>query len=195
MATETKEIGITLGIGLGTYSNTEYVDGAIKLVKTLTTDLGDSIYVSEGYWESKAIDLVDKFQDFDRVVLSKVQTKSDTIGVFTRTSDDGVIFDEYISTTETGNIQSETRRHIQIKIVFYAGYELTNFTLSDFNSSSDATLFNNPYYIETSGGLLKLKRDYSYLMTRDSSWSSEGYLFRKKITRAEWIRLDKISIK
>ena len=112
MATETKEIGITLGIGLGTYSNTEYVDGAIKLVKTLTTDLGDSIYVSEGYWESKAIDLVDKFQDFDRVVLSKVQTKSDTIGVFTRTSDDGVIFDEYISTTETGNIDSATTRHI-----------------------------------------------------------------------------------
>jgi len=194
MATETKEIGIALGIGLGTYSNSEYVDGAIKLTKTAITDLGESIYADEGYWESKVIDLVDKFQDFDRVVLSKVQTKSDTIGVFTRTSDDGIRFDEYISTTETGNIQSETKRYIQIKIIFYAGYELTNFTLSDFNNPSDSALFNNSYNIETSGGTLKLKRDYKMMMNRDMAWTSEGYLFRKPITRAEWLRLDKINI-
>lgn len=195
MATETKEIGIALGVGLGTYSNTEYINGVIKLTEITTTTSGESIYSSEGYWESEVIDLVDKFQDFDKVVLSKTHMNSDTIGVFTRTSDDGISFDNYVSVTVTGNIQSNTRRYVQVKIIFYAGYELTNFTLSDFDNISDVNLFDKPYYIDSSGGVLKLKRDYNLMMTRDISWTEEGYLFRKSITKAEWLKLNKINIK
>jgi len=38
---------------------------------------------------------------------------------------------------------------------------------------------------------LQLKRDYNFDMVQDSTWSDTGSLHRKKITRSEWLRVDR----
>lgn len=41
---------------------------------------------------------------------------------------------------------------------------------------------------------VQLKRDYNYDMTKDESWTEEGSLHRKGITRDEWTRIDKLNV-
>lgn len=41
---------------------------------------------------------------------------------------------------------------------------------------------------------IQLKRDYNFEMTQDSTWSETGSLHRKKITRDDWIRIDRLEV-
>lgn len=41
---------------------------------------------------------------------------------------------------------------------------------------------------------IQLKRNYEYSVNNDSTWVDEGVLFRKKITRDEWLRIDKVNL-
>ncbi|MFJ7982419.1 hypothetical protein ACIQ1D_19335 [Lysinibacillus xylanilyticus] len=41
---------------------------------------------------------------------------------------------------------------------------------------------------------LSIKRDYQYDMTFDKTWADTGSLHRKKITREEWVKIDKLNI-
>lgn len=49
-------------------------------------------------------------------------------------------------------------------------------------------------FFESSETSLKLKRNYKYDMTLDSTWSYSGSLHRKKITRDEWVKIDKLQV-
>ncbi|OXS65761.1 hypothetical protein B1B04_24800 [Lysinibacillus sp. KCTC 33748] len=42
---------------------------------------------------------------------------------------------------------------------------------------------------------LSLKRDYQYDMTMDDTWLGEGSLHRQKITREEWLKIDRFEVK
>lgn len=41
---------------------------------------------------------------------------------------------------------------------------------------------------------MRLKREYEYDMALDSTWTEEGSLHRQKITRDEWLRIDKMNV-
>lgn len=41
---------------------------------------------------------------------------------------------------------------------------------------------------------LQLKRNYNYEMIQDSTWSDTGSLHRKKITRDDWARIDRLEV-
>jgi hypothetical protein len=190
---ETKEIGISIGIGSGTYNNTEFVAGNIQLSKIGENNLGEPVYQSQGSWVSDVLDLVDKFKEYDKVVLSKVQDGTANYAILTRTSDDKINFSEYVATTPEGKIQSDVKRYIQIRIDFFAGFVNETLLISDFNSPTDVNKWSNNEFIETDGAL-KLKRNYEYEMTQDDSWKGEGSLYRQVIQATKFKRIDSISV-
>src|SRR5690625_3674326 len=103
---ETKEIGIDMGIGIGTFVNTEYVNDAIQLKRKEGNINNKPIYEMERYWESEVVDLVDKFREYDNIALAKTQEVKDIYSIETRVSDDGINFEEYVATTPDSKVQS-----------------------------------------------------------------------------------------
>lgn len=192
MITETKTIGIDTGLGIGTFHNTEYVDGSIRLKVVDTDNNHNPVYAMEGYWESEIIDLVDKFKDYDTVALSKTQESKDVISIETRVSDDGINFTDYQSVSEENKIQSETKRYIQIKINFFAGMNKKEYTLFNFDSPDEIDNWNNSEFVDMTNGL-RLKRNYELEMSREL-WNDEGSLHSFKVSRNDWKKVDSLNI-
>ncbi|MGG0667635.1 hypothetical protein ABE073_03810 [Lederbergia citrisecunda] len=190
---ETKEIGIPLGIDKGTFNNTEYISNSIQLKEIGRTDSDEPVYVEEGYWESEVIDLVDKFREYDKVALSKTQDGNSVYAILTKTSDDGINFTDYIATTPDGKIQAETKRYIQIKIVLYAGFVSDTLKISSFDSALEVNNWNNTSFVEMSDGL-KLKKNYSFEMIKDTSWDNEGSLLRKTVNINDWKKINSLTV-
>jgi hypothetical protein len=187
---ETKEIGISFDVGQGRFVNTEVLDGSLRLKK-----VGGSsdLYEKTGYWESKVIDTVDKFREYDKIAVTKVQFTKDLYKIETRTSDDNVKFGDYIALSVGGNVLSPKKRYIQIKITLYAGLVDETTIISNFNSPTDKDLWEDNTFIETDGAL-KLKRNYQYNMTKDASWTEAGTLLRQPIQATKFKRIDTLNI-
>lgn len=190
---ETKEIGIDTGIGIGAFVNTEYVNDTIQLKRKEGNINNKPVYEMEGYWESEIIDLVDNFREYDNVALAKTQEIKDIYSIETRVSDDGVNFEEYTATTPDGKIQSEMKRYIQIKINFFAGMTREDVEVASFNSLETVDKWENTDYIDTSNGL-RLKRDYEFDMSVDTTWNDEGSLHRKPVKKSEWQKINSIGV-
>lgn len=190
---ETKEIGISFDIGQGNFVNTEIVSGSLRLKKIAESATLEPIYEKEGHWISKVIDTVDKFREYDKIAVTKVQFTKDLYKIETRSSDNGVDFNPYIALSAGSNILSPKKRYIQIKITLYAGFLDESFTISDFNNPLDANKWEDNTYIETNG-VLKLKRYYEFSMTEDTSWTDEGSLHRQTINKDKWRRIDKLGV-
>lgn len=192
---EKKEIGLSVSTS-GTHFNTEIdlLTNTLRLKKIGIDELGNITYEKEGYWISNIIDLQDKFNDFEKVFTSNINSGSSSISIHTRVSDDSLIWTDWITVSMDGTIQSETKRYIQIKINLFAGYNESVFLISNFKNSNDVNLFSNNEFIDTSNGL-KLKRTYRQDMIKDLSWSESGSVFRKKIILDDWTRIDKLDTK
>ncbi|MGN4125837.1 hypothetical protein ACMGD3_12620 [Lysinibacillus sphaericus] len=63
---------------------------------------------------------------------------------------------------------------------------------SENNGSSMTSVGELDFYEEGTTSL-QLKREYQHDMTLDSTWSNTGSLHRKKITRVDWVRIDKLN--
>lgn len=182
---ETKTIGLSIGT-TGTFINTELVNGQVQL-----KNKDDSPFLhEEGEWISPVIDIGDNFQAFGKVFTTHVNSGSSSISILTRTSDNGIDFDAWTATAMDGAILSIKRRYISIKVVFYAAWGIQNIVISSLNNQTEALKFFNSEWIDVSNGL-KLKRDYTFDMTKNSMGSDEGSLYRKKFSRDEWVRIDK----
>ena len=59
--------------------------------------------------------------------------------------------------------------------------------------NSDANDFEPNEYVEFDG-VMKLKTDYEFEMTKDTNWIGEGSLHRQKITSGVWLRIDKLGV-
>lgn len=190
---EKKEIGLSIDTS-GTHFNTEIdeTNNSLRLKKIVTDNLGNSIYEQEGYWVSNIIDLEDKFADFEKVFTANTTNGSSSNAILTRVSSDSLNWSDWVEVAMDGTIQSDTQRFIQIKIKLFAGFDTIVHLISSFNNKDDAKLFDSNF-IDTSNGL-RLKRDYNMDMNLDSSWNSEGSLYRKKVNREEWTRIDKLNV-
>lgn len=182
---EKKEIGLSIGVS-GTHKNTEIDEtGKLKLKAMAYDASGIPIYAESGSWTSDVVDLEDNFNDFEKVFVTSENSGSSSYAVLTRVSKDNQVWSDWTPVAMDGTIQSDTMRYIQVKIDLFAGFVDDVITLvnSDFaNEFVDCT--EN----------IKLKRDYEFGMTPDSTWVNEGILHRKKITRNEWIRIDKLNV-
>lgn len=191
---ETKEIGVDVGVETGTYHNTEYVDGKIQLTHVGETVQHKPVYEIEGYWESEVIDLVDKFREYDKVVLSKVHEDIDVVAILTRVSDDGVNFDDYTATTPEGKVQSEMKRFIQVKLSFFAGMTNEGMFIDDFSDENSINNWEDNTFIEISEGSLKLRKEYSFEMNKKETWEEEGSVHKITVNKDNWERIEEILI-
>lgn len=184
---EKKEIELSIGVS-GTHRNTEIdeVTGRLRLAQVDVDGSGNPIYAEEGTWISKVINLEDKFLDFEKVVTTHITNGGSSFTISTRTSANSMDWSEWTAIAVDGTIQSETKQYIQVKIDLFAGFVTDNFKIS--NSDFE---FNE--FVEASNSL-RLKREYQQDMTLDSSWSDTGSVHRKKITRDEWLRIDKLNV-
>lgn len=192
---EKKKIGLPLGSSGGTFYNTYYdnTDNSIKLNVAKLDGSGNSVYEEEGYWISDKINLQDKFKDYEKIFTTHVDSGSSHIAIQTRTSSDGINWDDWTPIAMDGTIQSETKQYIQVKIIFYAGFVTDVYLISDFNDEDAKNLFEDNTFIDTANGL-RLKREYEFDMELDESWNDEGSLHRKLINKDEWLRIDGLNI-
>lgn len=192
---ETKEIGLTIGVDKGIFNNAFYdsTDNTIKLAITDTDGFGNPIYAEQGSWISEVINLSDKFLDYDKVFTNHTDNGASSIAISTRTSHDSMTWDDWTPVALDGTIQSETKQFIQVRIDFFAGYVTDVFLISEFDNEEDRDLFTDKTYIDTSNGL-RLKREYEWDMTKDATWTDTGSLHRKAISRADWLRVDKLNV-
>lgn len=189
---ETKEIGIDIGIDKGVFSNTKIEDDTLILDYVLD-DNDERIYRKEGSWTSEVIDLVDKFKEYDKVVLDKEIPDGANYAILVRVSDNGNDFSEYVATSPDGSFLLEPKRYVQVRIDLFAGFD-SDFVSYGFEDEQDVEQWEDSTYIETTEGSLKLKRSYSFDMNEDTSWSEDGKLHRKLIQRNQWKKINSLEV-
>lgn len=62
------------------------------------------------------------------------------------------------------------------------------------NGNTGSTRIGELDFFSPAQTALQLKREYKYDMTKDSTWSDTGSLHSKKITRDEWLRIDRLQV-
>lgn len=186
--TEKKEIGLPIGVS-GTHDNTKIDDttGFLKLIESDVDANGNYVYVLEGSWTSDVVDLGDIFQDFEKVFVTNHNSGSSSFAVLTRVSDNGKTWSDWTPIALDGTIQSDTKQYIQVRIDLFAGFQTDSFLIDGLDFES------NPF-VKIDSTAIKLNREYEYNMDSDSTWSDDGSLHRKKITREEWVRIDRLQV-
>lgn len=184
---ERKEIGLPIGVS-GTHNNTEIdlTTGYLRLAQVDTDGQGNPVYAEEGTWVSDVINLEDKFHDFEKVFASNIDNGTSSFAILTRVSDNNIDWSDWVAVGYDGAILSDTKQYIQVRVDLFAGFVTDVFIISnsDFEANEFVEISNN----------IKLKRDYQYNMVLDSSWADVGSLHRKKITRSEWVRIDRFEV-
>lgn len=182
----TQEIGIPIDLSSGEFQGTVYKDGVLQLIEVGVDDLGQIVYAEKGSWISDPIPIQDKIQAFKNVVRSIVEDAGTTIITSVAVSDDGFNWSEYVRVGTDGKIlNAEVKRFAKVKVELFASLNSSEMLVDPKKYESE--------FIDTSNGI-RIKRKYSWDMTKDDTWSDEGSLHRKKITRDDWARIDKISV-
>lgn len=179
---ESKTIGVPIGSN-GVFTNTELVNDRIQLSKN-----NEGVFYPEGMWTSRVIDIEDNFDSFGKVFVTNTNNGNSSIAVLTRTSDDGITFDQWTAIAMDGSILSVKRRFISVRIVFYASYGNLSIPITGIQIS------NNNQYVDGDNNSISLKRNYTYPMVLDDSWNQNGFLYRKLIDRNEWLSIDKLNV-
>lgn len=185
-------IGIPIDLTKGIHTNTELKDDNIQLKEIFTTEINeDSVYESEGSWLSEVIDLVDKYTSLENLAITNIVSSTSTYKAYTSTSPDSITWSDFVEIqATTGKMLSVPERFIQIRIVFTGENSVKSELVNDF-VASESKQFRSNDFINLDGSL-GLKRDFTYKMDKDSSWTSEGNVFRKKIENTKLKRIDKL---
>lgn len=180
---ETKSIGLPIGTD-GTFNNTVLIDGKIQLAKDV-----NGVFHEEGEWVSTTVDIGDNFESYGKVFTSHVENGTSSIAVLTRTSDNGLHFDEWVAVGYDGSILSKKRRYISVKVVFYSSWGDQNIPITSAQLVKD-----NPMIVDLGNDTIGLKRNHEFEMTQDETWTEVGKVFKKNITRSDWTRIDKMNV-
>lgn len=184
---ERKEIGLSIGVS-GTHDKTKINKdtGFLELVDIDVDGEGRPVYTEKGSWTSDVIDLGDIFQDFEKVFTDSKVNGASSFAVLTRVSSNNYDWSDWTPIAIDGTIQSDTKQYIQVRIDLFAGF------VSDVFIISNSDLEINEF-VEASNSL-RLKREYQHNMTLYSKWTDVGSLHRKKITREDWVRIDRLEV-
>lgn len=181
---EQKTIGINLELN-GTNVNTELVNGILQLKPTIKD--GIITYSDNGEWISEIIDIGDNFNNYDKLLLNQNNEGNSSVRIFTRSSSDRINFNTWTEIDSDNNILSQKNRYIQVMILFTSDSTIETLVI-------DNSKFESDYSEVNSDGDLVLKSMVDFDMIKDESWSDDGELHRKLVTRSEWLRLDKMNV-
>lgn len=186
----TQEIGIVIDLSKGTFNNTVYKNGNLQLIEVGVDSNGNTVYADSGWWESENILIQDKIQSFKNVVKTSVTTGGATCKIYTKTSDDGFIWTDYVEVNPDFTVNSPVAKFAKIKIEIFAGKINSNFYVDKFE---DPLKYNNEY-VNSDNGVLELKKTYSYQMNRDENFTEEGFIFRRFIEKSKFKKIDRINV-
>jgi hypothetical protein len=186
----THTIGFTVDLSKGTFNNTVFDEemNVLRLLEVAEDESGNTVYSNSGDWISDVIDLKGSFTEFNNLI--KSVALSGSYKIFTRTSSDSEVWDDWEEISESNDIVSEPKRYIQLKVEIYGQLSDSTFVLDDFNGSAE---FDNAY-VNYDSGVLELKKVYERDMTIDDSWTEDGYLFRKKILIDEFKKINSLKL-
>lgn len=189
-------IGFPIDLSKGSHLNTEYKEERIQLKELGLTNTGKTIYATHGEWVSDVVDIQDEYNSLENLAMSTVvATNGSTYNAYTRTSKNGVLWEEYRLVEEsTGAMTSTKNKFVQIKLEFIGKKEKVDFIAETFSKNTSKNSYIDNGYIDIDEGL-KLKRNYDYKMVEDSSWKDEGFLLRKKIKKSDLKKIDSLAIR
>lgn len=190
----TQEIGFDIDFNPanGSFINVELVDGKLQLKNVGKTYDGiEDIYASYGAWISNPFDLVDKYAQLGNLAMNVEVAEGVSYIAYTSVSDDKETWDEWVAmNVDTGEMQSEPKRYIKIKLELTGSVDEKIETVYSFEET-DKEKFEENQFVQFDGQL-KLKRDYSYQMEHDSLWNGEGAVLRKVIKKSDFKKIDSL---
>ncbi|QWU14464.1 hypothetical protein SAMN04487895_101774 [Paenibacillus sophorae] len=186
----TQEIGIPIDLSKGIFNNTVFLNGKLQLIELAKDDNDVPIYPPEGYWISESIRVADKVTSFKYI--AKSITGSGSYKIYTQSSPNGFTWSEWQEINYTnGSILTPVGYYAKIKIFIYAGNTNVTFTIDDF---AVVDKYINPY-INSSYGVLELKKSYTSPLVIDGSWADDGVLMKSSvIQKTNYKKIDKIEI-
>lgn len=107
---------------------------------------------------------------------------------------DGINGTWYDLDTRTNQIWSVVNTTKEFEFPIGKQYHAYRIKWSENNGNSSYTGMGELDFYENGTTSLSLKRDYTFDKQVDSTWSDTGSLHRKKITRSQWQRIDRLEV-
>ncbi|MGF0347778.1 hypothetical protein ACQR3P_29480 [Rhodococcus sp. IEGM1300] len=169
----------------GQLTGTTLLDGALSL-----SVIEAEVLEKEGTFESDVIDMGENFKTLSRLEATSVQSGETSIDWFTATSNDGVVFEEYLPLNTDGTIASTNHKFIKVKAVLRAEGVLVPRLVHDF-TAEEASQFESNEYV-TFDGALKLKTKYEQQMVVDETFVGEGTLLKAVIDKSKFKTIERV---
>jgi hypothetical protein len=182
----TQDVGVGLNLQSGTYYKTSYVNGALQLNYLGKDPLGNDYYEKFGTWESDTIILGDNVNSFKRI--AKILTVSGSYKIFTSSSLDGLAWTNYVEVSANFDILSPMGKYVKVKVELYAPTNDITYDVDTFSTNK----WNNQY-LDVQGDL-KLKKSYSEIGVRNTTWSESGTVHVKRIEKTKFKKIDSINV-
>jgi hypothetical protein len=182
----TQDVGVGLNLQSGTYYKTSYVNGALQLNYLGKDPLGNDYYEKFGTWESDTIILGDNVNSFKRI--AKILTVSGSYKIFTSSSLDGLAWTNYVEVSANFDILSPMGKYVKVKVELYAPTNDITYDVDTFSTNK----WNNQY-LDVQGDL-KLKKSYSEIGVRNTTWSESGTVHTKRIEKSKFKKIDSINV-
>jgi hypothetical protein len=182
-----QEIGIPIDLSKGEFNGTIFKDGKLQLLENGVDDLGQVVYVANGYWISNIVNIQNKFHAFKNVVKNLVKEGDASCLVSVSTSENGTSWSPFVYTDENGSIVNEgVSKYAKVKIELFGSLNLSEMFVDHSKYVSE--------FIDYQNNGVKIKHDYEYQMTKDNTWSEDGTLHRKLITRSDWAKIGRLQV-
>lgn len=183
----THEIGFPISFSTGTHDRTMVTAGGSLQLE----EVGTGVYINQGVWVSEVLKLDGKYTSLENLALTATVGEGESYKAFTRTSDDGISWGDYIEIDyETGKMQSVPKVYVQVKVELLSGSATsTPILYSDFSTQSE--ILENEFVQSENG--LRLKTNYEYQMNNEE-WTEAGDLHRYTVDRSKYRRIDTLNI-
>ena len=185
---ETQDISFNLDFSTGIHNNTIFKNGKLQLQEVGVDSLGQIVYAESGYWISSSIQFADKFKEFKPFQSLVEQLGDSSYKISVSSSENNIIWTEFVETDVAGNILNSPSPYIKIRVDLAAEKGHSEYETRDFTEAIPSNQF-----VDSTNGII-IKRNYEYLMTKDNTWSDDGALHRKSITRSDWLRIDTLDV-
>lgn len=188
----TEQIGISIDLSKGVFAGTELFNGKLRLALKGTDDVGNKIFAESGTWESQIIMIQDKIQAFSYIAKTAISSGNASYKIYTKSSHDNSVWTDWVEIDPTTfKINSPMGSYAKVKIeLFGSSPEDATFMINEFD---DADKYNHEF-MNYDNGVLELKKDYQYGMSKDNSWTESGTLMRKTILKSKFKKINSISI-
>ena len=162
----------------------EIVNNTIKLKHLGVDEDNKAVYAIEGKYET-VFDIGPSVINIIESTLKMTKSTNHDVDIRVAESDDKIKFDPEITWI---NGYKPTKRFLKVVLT------LTSRDSFDSKTTFDINLEEHENIVETDNGA-RLISNVEYKIPNDSSWAGNRSLFRQKINRNDWLRIDKLNIK